>query len=223
MTGDMPMPPERFRTLMQARELAATPDPLVNVERRDPSQESSSLAGELLAEAAERPLESGELLLVCEEASLADLEAATAGTPGAPAMPDLVDADPMLAMVTVPRLYAARIEQIFGWQPPLAELTRLLEAALQVGQAVPQTMLVGHVETFPERVEHLMRLRYLVASGRGRVTLSVALADLDSLPTRDSRVARVAAAARPRDAEVEVRHALALAALALGPQAVYRG
>jgi hypothetical protein len=142
-------------------------------------------------------------------------------TPAAAAVA-LHDDDPMLAMVTLPRLLSPRVDQIIGWQPPLAEASRLLEGALQAGFDLPLTMLVGHVEIFPERVEHLMRLRHLLEDGRGTVVLEVALAADTDLPSRDRRVVRVAQAARPADPELERRHTLALAALALGHGVVLR-
>lgn len=216
MSGDMPMPPDRYQELVRTRELAHRPDPLLAVERRDPATATSALAAELLAEAAARPLASGELLLLCEEATLDDLEAAAASVVPATGAPTLNDTDPMLAMVTLPRLLSPRVDEVLGWQPPLAEVSRLLEGALQAGFDLPLTMLVGHVETFPERVEHLMRLRHLIEAGRGTVVLQVALAADADLPSRDRRIVRVAQAARPADPELERRHTLALAALALG-------
>jgi len=220
MSGDMPMPPDRFQQLIRARELAPPPDPLIAVEPRLPATETTPLATELLGEAGDRPLESGELLLLCEEATLADLEAAAGGARPAADPPDSPADDPVMAALAAPRLYSSRLDQIMAWQPPLAEILRLLEAALQTDQTVTTAMLVGHVETYPERVEHLMRLRHLVDQGRGRVVLRVELAQLDGLPSRDRRVRRVAEAARPTDAGLERRHALALARLALGPDAV---
>ncbi|MEZ4389345.1 MAG: hypothetical protein R3D98_17505 [Candidatus Krumholzibacteriia bacterium] len=169
---------------------------------------------------AARPLGgSGELLL--------DLR----GHPGGPGQGPrrhpsgcaaLADADPVLAMVTVPRLLSPRVEQLMGWQPPLAEVMRLLAAALQAGLTLPLSMLVGHVETFPERVEHLMRLRDLRQAGRGAVVLEVVLAVDGDLPRRDGRLLRVAQAARPAEPALERRHARALAALTLGHDTVLR-
>lgn len=215
MSGDMPMPPDRFAQLQRARQLEPRPDPLHAVERRDPPERSSDLAAELLAEAAVRRLESGELLVVCEEASLADLEAATAAVVATAAPAEAPD-DPALAALAQPRLLSARVDEIIGWQPPLAEHLRLLEAAVHGGMTVAQTMLVGHVETFPERVEHLMRLRHLTGLGAGPVVLSIQRAADQDLPPRDSRLVRVAQAARPADPDLETRHTRALARLALG-------
>lgn len=215
MTDNMPMPPERFQELMQARQLAPAPDLLVPVDPREPAVASSPLAVELLAETDARPLESGELLLICEETSLPDLESAVAGQAVAEA-PTMPTDEPALAALATPRLFAPRLDAIMGWEPPLAEVLRLLEAALQAGANVHLTMLVGHVEHFPEWVEHLMRLRHLRDEGRGTLTVAVALADPAALPAADPRVREIAAAARPADPEVMRRHAVALARLALG-------
>ena len=223
MTGDMPMPPDRYQELVRERGRAARPDPLAPVPRRDPAATTSPLASELLAEAAQRGLESGELLLVSEEAALADLEAAADRMPAAPAAigatrpaPAEPAAATMLALLAEPRLFSPRVDAAMGWQPPLAELLRLLGATLQAGHDVRQTMLVGHVETFPERVEHLVRLRHLLEEGRGRLALTVARCDLDALPDDEPRVREIVRAARPADTSLEVRHARAIAALALG-------
>ncbi len=217
MAGDMPMPPDRFQQLKRARELEPRPDPLHAVERRDPAAETSRLAAELLAEVTSRRLESGELLVLSEEATLPDLEAAGGGIGTIETLPDRVADEPALTALAQPRLLAARVDEIIGWQPPLAEYLRLLEAALRSGMEVAQTMLVGHVETFPERVEHLMRLRHMLEPGAGRLALAIRLGGAQELPSRDRRIGRVAAAARPADAELEVRHSRALARLALGP------
>lgn len=216
MTGDMPMPPDRYQELVRARQQQPRPDPLLAVERRDPPTATSPLAAEILTEAASRELQSGELLLLSEEATVADLEQAAVAleTSGEqPAVPD----DPLLAALVQARLLAARVDEIFGWQPPLAEHMKLLEAALQSGLEVPQTMLVGHVETWPERIEHLMRLRDLAATRQGRILLTIRLATDAELPAGDPRVAKVAEAARPADPELDRRHTHAMARLALGP------
>ncbi|MBD3221232.1 hypothetical protein GF314_08305 [bacterium] len=217
MAGDMPMPPDRFQQLKRAQERKPRPDPLHAVDRRDPAVETSPLAAELLAEAASHPLESGELLVLSEEAALPDLEAAASGIETTEAVPDRGADEPALAAIARPRLLAARVDEIIGWEPPLAEHLRLLEAALQSGLEVAQTMLVGHVETFPERVEHLMRLRHMLEPGAGRLVLTIRLSGDRELPPRDPRIGRVAAAARPADPDLEVRHARAIARLALGP------
>ena len=84
-------------------------------------------------------------------------------------------------------------------------------------------MLVGHVETFPERVEHLMRLRNLVVTARvvgGGVGLQVRLVEPGDLPPMTPQLERVLAGARPVDPDTDRRHALALARLTLGPGSV---
>jgi hypothetical protein len=225
MTGDMPMPPDRYQELVRERARAPRPDPLAPVPRRDPAATTSPLAAELLAEAGQRRLESGELLLVSEEAGLVDLEAAAGRVPPAPPRPAAGEpaepaAETMLALLAEPRLFSPRVDAAMGWQPPLAELLRLLGATLQAGHDVRQTMLVGHVETFPERVEHLMRLRHLLEEGRGRLALTVAGCDLDTLPDDEPRMREIVRAARPADPSLEVRHARAVAALALGREAL---
>ena len=220
MTPDSPMPPDRFAELVARRGAAARPEPLVPVPVREPATETSELATELLGEAAGRSLESGELLLVSEEATLDDLEAAAAGIAFASELPGVSAADPVLAALSAPRLLSHRVWEALSWQPPLAEHLRLLEAALLTGQVLPQIMLVGHVETFPERVEHLTRLRHLVETARavgGGVVLAVRLAESDDLPPATPQLERILAGARPRDHTTDRRHAVALARLTLGP------
>ena len=219
MSGDTPMPPERFHQLVQARSLEPRPDLLMDVDPREISDETSPLAAELLGEAAARPLESGELLLICEETTLADLEAAAAVVTLAAPLAD-PDEEPALAALAAPRLFSPRLDDLMDWRPALAEVLRLLEGALQAGAAVPLTMLVGHVETYPEWVEHLMRVRHLRDNGRGRVGLTVSLASDDDLTVPDERVVGVARAARPTDVDLMRRHAQALAVLALGSDSV---
>lgn len=216
--ADMPMPPDVFAQHLRRRRLTPRPDPLHPVPPREPAAETSDLARELLAEAAERPLESGEILLVSEEATLADLEAAAATVaPATAAAP--VPADPVLALLAAPRLLSPRVWEVMGWQPPLAEHLRLLEATLLEGGAVPQTFLVGHVETFVERVEHVMRLRHLVqaaAEAGSTLTVAVRQATDQELPAATPLLSRVVAGARPEDAGADRRHARAVASLALG-------
>ena len=223
MTPDSPMPPDRFAELVARRSADPRPDPLVSVPVREPATDTSDLAAELLGEAAGRPLESGELLLVSEEATLDDLEAAVAGIASASEMPGISVDDPVLAALTAPRLLSHRIWEALLWQPPLAEHARLLEAAMLAGKVVPQVMLVGHVETFPERVEHLMRLRNLAENAGavgGGVVLQVRLAEPGDLPPVTPQLERILADARPVDPDTDRRHALALARLTLGPLVV---
>ena len=223
MTPDFPMPPDRFAELVARRGAASRPDPLVSVPVREPATETSELAAELLSEAAGRSLESGELLLVSEEATLDDLEAAAAGIAFASELPGDSTADPVVAALFAPRLLSHRVWEALRWQPPLAEHLRLLEAAVLAGRVLPQIMLVGHLETFPERVEHLTRLRHLVETARaggGGVVLAVRPAESDDLPPATPQLERILAGARPRDRATDRRHALALARLALGPEAV---
>jgi hypothetical protein len=216
---DLPMPPDRYAELVARRRAVSPPDPLVTVPRREPATATSELAAELLTEAAGRSLESGELLLVSEEATLADLERAADTVELVPALPAMPDGDALLAVLATPRLLNPRVWEALGWQPPLAEHLRLLEAALLGGQVVPQTMLVGHVETFPERVEHLVRLRHLheaARDARGGVVVAIAVAGPEQLPAVTPRLERILDAARPAAPDTDQRHALALARLALG-------
>jgi 2-iminoacetate synthase ThiH len=121
--------------------------------------------------------------------------------------------------LNAPRLLSPRIWEALAWSPPLAEHLRLLEAALLTGATVGVTMFVGHLETFPERVEHLMRLRDLsrrAADNGGRLVLVVEQADPATLPATDPRLPDVVAAARPSRADTDTRHAMAVARLALG-------
>lgn len=234
----MPMPLERYQELVQRREAGLTrPDPLQTVPRRNPATSTSPLAAELLAEAATRPLESGELLLVSEEATLLDLERAAEKVPLALAAPGVPDDEPMLAELVEPRLLSPRLWEAFGWQPGLAEHLKRLEAVLRAGVVLPQVMLVGHLETFPERVEHLARLRQLArscAQAHGGVVLTMALAGPEHLAAaaagrddakgadRADRVAALVREAQPARPEVDLRHALAVARLALEPGQVAR-
>jgi len=217
---DLPMPPDRLGALLARRAAAPRPDPLHPVPSREPATATGDLARILLAEAAQRRLASGELLLVSEEATLADLEAAAARVaPAVAAACAPPGAEPALAALAAPRLWCARVWSVFDWQPPLAEHLRLAAAALSGGMVLEQTMLVGHVETWPERIEHLMRLRDLVddLGGRGgRPVRSLRLADPADLPRAAPRRS-IAAAARPAVADHDRRHALAVARLALGP------
>jgi len=223
MTPDSPMPPDRLAKLVARRGAVPRLDPLVSVPVREPATDTSDLAAEILGEAAGRPLESGELLLVSEEATLDDLEAAVVGIASASELPAISVDDPVLATLTPPRLLSHRIWEALLWQPPLAEHVRLLEASLLVGNVVPQVMLVGHMETFPERVEHLTRLRHLVetaGAAGGGVVVKVRLAEPDDLPPATPQLARILAGARPGDPDIDRRHALALARLTLGPGSV---
>ncbi len=222
---DMPMPPERFAELVRSRQGQPAPDPLQSVPSREPAGASSDLAAELLAESAHRILESGELLLVSEEASLADLEAAAAAVPAAASLPLPAAEDPMLVALAEPRLLCPRLYEVAGWQPPLPEHLRMLEGALRAGLAVGQTMLVGHVETLPERVEHVVRLRELRDAARlavptASILVAVQTATAAQIPGDPGRAPAVAESARPGDPDADRRHAEALARLALGPQAV---
>ena len=219
---DQPMPPERFDELLRERAGRPAPPALHPVPRREPAAVTDPLAAELLAEAAERPLESGELLLVSEDAVLADLEAAAASMATAGALPDPAG-DAALTALAAPRLLSPRLFDVFGWTPPLVEHLRMLEAALRGGMTVTQTMLVGHVETFPERVEHLMRLRSLleIAAGTGGgIVLRGELAGPATLPDDGPQMATILADARPSVPDTDVRHARAVARLALGPGVV---
>ena len=131
--------------------------------------------------------------------------------------------DAMLAALGSPCLLSPRLFAFFGWQPPLAERSRMLDAALRAGATVNVAMLVGHIETYPERVEHLMRLRRLcedAGTTGGRLVMSVVEASPQDLPTGDDRLPEILAAARPVDPDTDRRHALALARLALGPGVV---
>jgi hypothetical protein len=214
----MPMPPDVYADHLRRRQQAPRPDPLHPVPRRAPAGATSELARELLDEAADRGLESGEILLVSEEATLADLEeaaAAVAPAGEAPAVPD----DPVVAVLAAPRLLSPRVWEIMGWQPPLAEHLRLLEAALLEGRCLPQTLVVGHVETFVERVEHVMRLRHLAgnaAAAGGRIVLDVRQVVPAELPPASPMLTRVLEGARPADEATDLRHARAVARLALG-------
>lgn len=220
MTGDMPMPPERFGELVQQRREAGAPDPLPPVHPREPAALTSPLAAELLAEAADRPLESGELLLVSEEATLADLEAAAAAVPSPPTAPveDPEAGDPMAALLAEPRLLSQRVWDAMAWRPDLPEYLQMLDAALRGGQAPRLSMLVGHVEDWPERVEHCLRLRALLTAAGPAVPPAVAVVEDDPAAwnARGERFAAVAEAARPRGADTDRRHARALARLAVG-------
>ncbi len=222
MTGDMPMPPERFGELVKQRREAGAPDPLPPVQPREPAAATSTLAAELLAEAATRPLESGELLLVSEEATLGDLEAAgdaVAAPPAAPACsPDVAD-DPMAAVLAEPRLLSQRVWDAMGWRPELPEYLQMLDAALRAGMAPRLSMLVGHVEDWPERVEHCLRLRSLlvgVSPDTSAPVVAVVEDDPAAWPARGERFAATAAGARPPAAGTDVRHARALVRLAVG-------
>jgi hypothetical protein len=225
------MPPDRFAELQRRREQKPAPDALQPVPSREPVTRSGDLAQELLAEAGERQLESGELLLVSEEASLADLETAAERIAPAVELPLPTEEDlagePLLASLDAPRLFSSRIYAISGWEPPLGQHLKLLAGALKSGREVGQVMLVGHVETLPERVEHLGRLRELLdwAAGipdcSGKLVLAVRQAEDGDLASGDpGAVASVAAAARPSRPDVDRRHAVAVARLALGPNMV---
>jgi len=227
----MPMPPDRYAELRRRQQEQPAPSPLQAVPLRESPARSSALAAELLAESAHRRLEAGELLLVSEEASLADLEAAAAPIVPAASLPAAAADEPLLADLAAPRLLCPRLYEIAGWSPPLPEHLKLLHGALRAGQVVGQTMLVGHVETWPERVEHLGRLREVVAragqaggAGAGSLIVAVAEADLAALPVADpglaAEAATVAAAGRPPGLQIDRRHALAICRLALGPGAV---
>ena len=219
---DQPMPPERFGELLRQRAGRPAPPALYPVPRREPAAVTDPFAREMLDEAADRALESGELLLVSEDATLADLEAAAVRVAPAADAPAVAD-DAMLAALGSPCLMSPRLFAVFGWQPPLAERSLMLAAALRAGATVTVAMLVGHIETYPERVEHLMRLRRLreeAGPNGGALVLSVVEAAPQDLPTGDARLPEILASARPTDPDTDRRHAIALARLALGPGVV---
>jgi hypothetical protein len=215
-TGEMPMPRDRYLALLARRPALAPWDRFQAVPDREQAPVTSELAAQLLAEAAGRELESGELLLVSEEATLADLEAAAAGIEVASQLPAVPDGDPLFGTLAAPRLLGPRLWQLFDWQPDLEQHLRLLAGALRAGLAVPQQMLIGHLETFPERVEHLVRLRHVLRAGRqtgGRVVIAVRQAGPDDL-------ASINDGAVPATTDSDRRHAVAVARLALGPRTV---
>ncbi len=227
--GGMPMPPDRYAELLRQKRQAPGPDPLQPVPSREPIAATTELARRLLAEASARVLESGELLLVSEEAALGDLEAAAARIRPADRLPEPPDEAPLRDLLGAGRLLCPRIWDIFGWQPPLAEHLRLMADLLRGGSVLPQVMLVGHLETFPERVEHLLRLRALAAEAPpGAVVVAVRLATPADLAAagcgdpspRAAKLAAILRGARPRVPATDRRHALAVARLALGPAAV---
>jgi hypothetical protein len=217
----MPMPADRYAELVQRRERQAARDPLQPVPSRQGVAATSALAAELLGEAAQRPLESGELLLVSEEATVADLEAAAATIAAADGWPEPDPDEPLLADLAAPRLLCPRVFEIANWQPSLAQHLKMVHGALRAGQDVGQTMLVGHVETLPERVEHLGRLKELrdaaarTGQGGGRLVVAVRLAGDADLPGGTAAGA-IVAEARPCDPRDDLRHAVAIARLALG-------
>jgi hypothetical protein len=82
------------------------------------------------------------------------------------------------------------------------------------------------VETFVERVEHLVRLRDLARSAAGAggtLTLTVRQAGPEELPPATPLLERVLADARPGAGDVDRRHARAVAVLALGDGVVLGG
>lgn len=228
---NQPMPPDRFAELARRREAKPAPSPLQPVPSREPAARTTVLAGDLLQEAAGRTLEAGELLLVSEEASLADLEAAAARVGAAANWPEEghAEEDPVLAELQAPRLLCPRIFAITGWRPPLSEHLKMLAAALAGGQSIALVMLVGHVETLPERVEHLTRVRDLLGSRSGAqnaggdLVMRIELAADGSLPGASASAREISEEARPDTVEDDRRHALAIARLALGDGVVHGG
>lgn len=192
---DIPMPEDRYRDLIarrEAREATAGAE-VLPPDRAAPPAESSAFARELLAEAAGRPLESGELLVLFEEASLADLRAATGEIPrraprpvvtAAPAgaaghaplaTPGLADLPPDVAdpLAAGAWLLSDRVRRLLGLEASAAAWLRAAHAAMAGGLLVAADMVIGHVETWPERVEHLARLRGLHERDGGLAELGV--------------------------------------------------
>ena len=222
----LPMPEDQF-TRLRDRRIAGLPSRLLlPVPCREPAAQTDELAALFLAESAQRRLESGEILLLSEEATLDDLETAAAAVThrrvsrddGATDEPRPEDGSP-LSILGQPVLMSSRIWSLMDWRPELAEFSTLLVGALRSGQPLSTVMLVGHVETFPERVEHLTRLRELVDQAGGADNLSVIVAAWHAASgdaVGDDFVA-IADAAAPSNPQMDVRHARALANIVLGP------
>ncbi len=198
---DIPMPPERWRELREAREraeAAAAPEAR-RPDRQPPPAATTAFARELLAESAGRVLEAGELLVLFEEAALADLRVAAGEIPAGAARL-VVDPPPgvvlpsALAETLEPGawLLADRVRRLTGRATSAGAWLRAAAAAAGGGLPVAADMVIGHLETFPERIEHLGRLRELhertgglravgLRACRDRAELGAAPADLKAL------------------------------------------
>lgn len=165
---DVPMEPERFRELVARRErleAAAEPDARPP-DRALPPEESTAFARSLLAEASSRTLEAGELLVLFEEAALADLTAATGEIAAGPAVrvvepPQGVVLPPSLLAILEPGawLLSDRVRRLVGRGPSAGAWLKAAAAVAQGGLPVAADLVIAHLETFPERLEHLGRLR----------------------------------------------------------------
>jgi len=164
------MPPERWREQIAKRarvEAAATPD-LRGPDRDAPPPVSTCFARNLLAESSGRTLEAGELLILFEEASLADLTTAAGAIPERVMLPVVdppqdVELPPSLADILLPGawLLSDRLRRLTGRTTTAGVWLRAAAAAAEGGLPVAADMVIGHLETFPERLEHVGRLREL--------------------------------------------------------------
>lgn len=165
---DVPMPADRFHELLARRERAeaAAPPEARLPDRELPPAASTPFARELLADSDTRVLEAGELLILFEEAALSDLQAA-AGTIAEHAAWPVVEppADvvlpPSLADVLLPGawLLSDRVRRLIGRTPSAGAWLKAAAATAGGGLPVSADFVIGHLETFPERLEHLGRLR----------------------------------------------------------------
>lgn len=173
---DIPMPEDRWREVVAKRERAeAAATPEVRRPDRDlPAAESTAFARELLAESSTRVLEAGELLILFEEASLADLLTAAGPISVLPA--ELVVEPPpgvvlpsSLTEVLLPGawLLSDRVRRLTGRTPSAGAWLKAAAAAAGGGLPVNADLVIGHLETFPERLEHLGRLREFHQRTRG--------------------------------------------------------
>lgn len=165
---DVPMPPERFSELLAQRErveASATPS-VLQPDRTPPPPQSTEFARLLLGEASSRVLEAGELLVLFEEASLADLVAAAGEILTRPSLPVVepppgVALPPSLLEVLTPGAWLLndRVRRLVGRGPSAGAWLKAAAAAAMGGLPVAADLVIAHLETFPERLEHLGRLR----------------------------------------------------------------
>lgn len=159
---DIPMPPDRFAELLarrQQREAAAVPDALPP-DRDPPPPVSTPFAQALLAESSRRILEAGELLVLFEEAAVVDLGQAAGPIPRLASWqvlappPDVVLPRSLTEVLTPGAwLLSDRVRRLVGRTPSAGAWLRAAAAVVAGGVPVTADLVIGHLETFPERLD----------------------------------------------------------------------
>ncbi len=190
---ELPMPPDRFHELLARREDETSGEgPRVfPPDRLAPPPTSSAFARTLLDELRTRLPESGELLVLFEEAALADLEAAAGPVPRRPAGPAVatpgdLPLPPALREIVAGEtwLLSDRARSLLGLTPGTTAWLKAAHDLTRGGVTLGVTLVIGHLEVYPERVELLTHVRELHARTRGVREVAVrACRGEDDLPS----------------------------------------